>query len=209
MMLIKICGIDSIATALAAQEYGADLLGFVFAASRRQIGAVEAAEIGAAVPGMGKVGVFANQPLEQVQEIARLCKLDYVQLHGEESPEYCQQVGYPIIKAFRIVAEIDLPLLASYKVAWLLLDSYVEGQQGGTGKAFAWESLKLVVPSIAAPFMVAGGLSVDNVATAISLLRPGGVDVSGGVETGGRKDVAKIEQFILVARRGEEGVTDA
>jgi len=184
-------------------------MGFVFTTSKRQVSPTAAAKIAKVVPGIGKVGVFVNQPLQEVRDIAKECSLDYVQLHGDETPEYCQKVGFPVIKAFRITDMINPLKLADYPVDWLLLDSYVAGQPGGTGVAFAWEAMKDTACLLPRPFMVAGGLTVENVAKAIALLAPGGVDVSGGVETNGKKDSEKICQFIMAARKAARGEVDA
>jgi phosphoribosylanthranilate isomerase len=189
--------------ALAAKEFGADLLGFVFASSKRQITLAQAQKISRQVSGIAKVGVFVNAPLHEVQAVAHECQLDYVQLHGDESPAYCQQVGYPVIKAFRIGPEFRVPAFAGYQTAWTLFDSFSVGQQGGTGIAFDWHQAQVLVQQAPKPLMAAGGLTPDNVAEAIQILKPDGVDVSGGVETNGVKDIAKIERFIAAVRRTE------
>lgn len=144
--------------------------------------------------------MFVNASLTEVQLVARECRLDYVQLHGDESPEYCRQVGYPVIKAFRIKPEFSITEFTGYQPAWTLLDSFCAGQQGGTGIAFDWQQTRKLVKQAPRPLMAAGGLTPDNVAEAIAILKPDGVDVSGGVETNGVKDVAKIERFIAAVR---------
>lgn len=189
--------------ALAAKEFGADLLGFVFASSKRQITLAQAQKISRQVSGIAKAGVFVNAPLHEVQAVARECQLEYVQLHGDESPEYCSQVGYPVIKAFRISPEFRVTAFAGYLPAWTLFDSFSAGQQGGTGIAFDWQQAKALVQQAPRPLMSAGGLMPDNVAEAIQVLKPDGVDVSGGVETNGVKDIAKIERFIAAVRGTE------
>ncbi|WP_371381583.1 phosphoribosylanthranilate isomerase [Sporomusa aerivorans] len=187
-------------SAEAARDLGADLLGFVFAESKRQITPALCRNISRQVAGIGKVGVFVNMPLAEVQAIARECHLDYVQLHGDESPEYCRQVGYPVIKAYKIRAGFNLTDCSGYQTAWSLFDSFSAGQQGGTGKVFDWQAAKELVRQAPRPLLVAGGLTPDNVAQAIGLLRPDGVDVSGGVETNGRKDIDKIKRFITAVK---------
>lgn len=189
--------------ALAAKEFGADLLGFVFASSKRQITLAQAQKISRQVSGIAKAGVFVNAPLHEVQAVARECRLDYVQLHGDESPEYCSQVGYPVIKAFRIGPEFRVTAFAGYQSAWTLFDSFSVGQQGGTGMAFDWQQAQVLVQQAPKPLMAAGGLTPDNVAEAIQVLKPDGVDISGGVETNGVKDIEKIERFIAAVRRTE------
>ncbi|WP_236614603.1 phosphoribosylanthranilate isomerase [Sporomusa ovata] len=188
---------------MAAKKFGADLLGMVFAPSKRRITVEQAQKISRQVSGIKKVGVFVNAPLSEVQSVARECWLDYVQLHGDESPEYCSQVGYPVIKAFRISHEFSVTAFAGYQPAWTLFDSFSAGQQGGTGIAFDWQQAQVLVQQAPRPLLAAGGLTPDNVTKAIQMLKPDGVDVSGGVETNGVKDIAKIERFIAAVRRTE------
>lgn len=158
------------------------------------------------VGGIGKVGVFVNAPLRTVQDIAKRCKLDYVQLHGNESPEYCRLVKVPVIKAVRVGVNFDPLALAAYDVEWILLDSFVPGQQGGTGIAFDWEQAQILRQQIKVPLFVAGGLTAENVGEAVRILSPEGIDVSGGVETNGSKDLEKIKQFLTAARRAKGGI---
>ena len=208
-MIIKVCGITSMDIAQAAKDYGADLIGFVFAESRRRIKVKKAVEIGQQVKGIGKVGVFVNKPLKEVQEIAYCCQLDFVQFHGEETPEYCQSVGRPFIKAFRVGPDIDIKVLETYHADWILLDSFSPGQYGGTGISFDWQAMQGFTRQIKSPLLVAGGLTAENVEEAIRTFSPGGVDVSGGVETDGKKDIVKIRDFIIAARRAEGGNLNA
>ena len=153
---------------------------------------------------IGKVGVFVNQPLTEVREIADCCRLDYVQLHGDESPEYCEAVGVPVIKGFSVSPAFSKAATVPYNVAYFLLDSLVGGQSGGTGISFDWCRSRDLAGELTKPFLVAGGLTPDNVAEAIRILTPAGVDVSGGVETGGEKDFEKIRLFITAARKAKE-----
>lgn len=190
----------------AARDYGADLIGFVFAESRRHIDREAAMNIVCQVRGVGKVGVFVNAPLAEVQEIAESCKLDFVQLHGNESPEYCKQVRVPVIKAVRVGVDFDPLGLAAYDVEWILLDSFVPGQQGGTGIPFDWQRAGVLRQQIKVPLFVAGGLTAENVADAVKILSPEGLDVSGGVETNGHKDIDKIAKFLKAARKGKGGI---
>jgi phosphoribosylanthranilate isomerase len=200
MLTVKICGIQTIDAAQAAQDFGADLIGFVFAESRRKIGVSAAAKISAALTRVGKVGVFLNQPLTEVLEIAERCQLDLVQLHGDESPEYCQKLNRPVIKAFRLDSDFSPALVQAYNVPWILLDSFVPGQAGGTGVAFDWEAGRKRLGRPKQKVFVAGGLTPENVAEAIGLLQPDGVDVSGGVEDAGEKSRKKIGRFIAAAQ---------
>ena len=181
------------------------MIGFVFAESRRRIEVQQAAKIEQEVKGIPKVGVFVNRPLQEVQEIAEICKLDFVQLHGEETPAYCQNLGRPVIKAFRVGLDFTLEKSKEYQVDWLLLDSFTPGQYGGTGMAFDWQSMQDLASQIHRPVMIAGGLTTENVGAAIATLSPRGIDVSGGVETNGKKDIEKIQKFMIAARRAEGG----
>lgn len=147
-----------------------------------------------------------NAPLTEVQDIAKRCKLDYVQLHGDESPEYCRLVNYPVIKAVRVGADFDPLALAAYQVDWMLFDSFVPGQQGGTGITFDWQKAQLQRQQVKTPLFVAGGLTAENVGEAVEILSPEGIDVSGGVETNGSKDFEKIRQFLIAARRAKGGI---
>jgi phosphoribosylanthranilate isomerase len=136
-----------------------------------------------------------------VQDIVRTCRLDYVQLCGDESPEYCKAVGYPVIKVAKVPPSGIVPDMSAYKVDYLLLDTFIAGSHGGTGKTFAWqEARKAIKEGMGAPIIVAGGLTPKNVAQAIIEARPQGVDVSGGVETDGVKDIDKIAGFIKAAQ---------
>jgi phosphoribosylanthranilate isomerase len=189
--------------AQVAKDAGADLIGFVFAESKRRIAVKKAVEIGQQVKGISKVGVFVNRPLNEVQEIAQCCQLDFVQLHGEETPDYCQSVGRPVIKAFRAGCDFSIEKCKEYSVDWILLDSFTPGQCGGTGITFDWQSMRSFVSQLPIPVMAAGGLTPENIGEAIFTLSPKGVDVSGGVETNGKKDAGKIRNFIIAARQAE------
>lgn len=188
------------------KAYGADLLGFVFAESRRRITPENAELIAREITGVGKVGIFVNSPLQEVQEIANRCRLDFVQLHGEEPPDYCRALKIPVIKAFRVQDEgFDPAEMDAYGVDLVLLDTYCPGNYGGTGVTFDWRRTAESCRQLKTPFIVAGGLTPYNVAEAVSMLLPSGVDVSGGVETAGQKDVEKIGRFIQAARSAQGG----
>lgn len=199
MVKVKICGITSVEIALTATNAGADALGFVFAPSRRQLTPERARQIIQELPPLvTKVGVFVNEPVELVNEIAQYCGLDVVQLHGQESPEYCQQMGRAVIKGISVRDSDSLAVLSAYQVQGFLLDTYHPDQRGGTGTTFDW-SLMLEAQSNR-PMILAGGLTPENVAQAVKLVQPYGVDVSSGVETNGIKDPFKIEAFIKGAK---------
>ena len=215
MTRVKICGIRDKNHALAAVEAGADFIGLVFAPSKRQVTPTKACEIASAVKKSSDatkvVGVFVNAPASQVNEIADFCALDCVQLSGDESWEYCREVVEPFIKAIRIgeqsPAELYAELFAGGQLLpqqrfIALLDSQVEGKYGGTGESFNWNLAQQVAKRF--PVIIAGGLDPKNVARLIETVRPWGVDVSSGVETGGVKDIAKIRMFIEEVRKADE-----
>jgi phosphoribosylanthranilate isomerase len=215
MTHIKICGIGCKAHALAAVEAGADFIGLVFAPSPRQVSPAQAHEIASAVKKNSDatkvVGVFANAPSSQVNELADSCALDLVQLSGDESWEYCRDVVRPVIKAIRIdqqsLEKLYAELSAGSKLLpaqefITLLDSRVEGKYGGTGESFNWNLAQKIARRF--PVIVAGGLDPKNVARLIERVAPWGVDVSSGVETGGVKDIAKIKAFIEAVRKADE-----
>lgn len=191
---VKICGICDIETALGAVEAGADALGFVFAPGRRMITPEKARDIIEKLPPLiSRVGVFVNRPACEVTQIASYAGLDTIQLHGGEPPEYCNGLGCRVIKSFPVGSAGDLERAKDYRVDGYLLDTSVPGLTGGTGMTFDW---RLAAGFNAGPLILAGGLNHENVRKAIELVRPYAVDVSSGVETGGRKDIDKIRQFI-------------
>ena len=199
---VKICGITNRDDALAAAAAGADALGFMFyEPSPRHLSLAVAAEIIRALPPfIAKVGVFVDAPAEFVQRAIAECGLDTVQLHGDESPEYCRQFTVQTIKAFRVRNEETLKQLPAYETSAWLLDSYVPGQPGGTGARFNWEVARAAT-RLGRPVILAGGLTPANVAAAVREVRPFGLDVSSGVESGpGRKDHAKVMEFIAAAK---------
>jgi phosphoribosylanthranilate isomerase len=203
MVKVKICGITSLEDALTAVEAGADALGLVFhPRSPRHIFPEQAAGIIRALPPFVQtVGLFVNEDLSIVNSTADRCGLDIVQLHGEESPEYCTSVRRRVIKAFRVKDSTLLESLAQYQVSGCLLDAWSPSAHGGTGQAFNWEIAEEAVKR-GIRIILAGGLAPENVAEGIRQVRPYGVDVSSGVECSpGRKDADKVRMFIRQARR--------
>ena len=197
-MLVKICGLSTIEDAIGSLEAGADLLGFVFASSKRQVTVEQVEEIRNQLPKEAKtVGVFVDTPIEMVNEIGHLVQLDYVQLHGKESIEDCQQSEFPVIKAMSLGTERAMDQVENYLpiVEYLLLD----GPTPGSGQRFDWQIIEQI-PYALEKIILAGGLSPKNVQTAIKQVKPIGVDVSSGVETDGKKDLKKIKRFIERAK---------
>ncbi|MTI79577.1 MAG: phosphoribosylanthranilate isomerase [Firmicutes bacterium] len=198
---VKICGIKDLDTGRYAVKCGADALGFVFASSSRQVTPEQARSIIFNLPPfISKVGVFVNAPKEKVQQIARECRLDYVQLHGDETPEYAKEIGIPVIKAFRVRDAEVLQQAAEYPADAVLLDAYTPGVAGGTGKTFNWHLLKKA--QLRTPLILAGGLTAENITEAIQIVHPYALDVSSGVETEGKKDLQKIAMFMSRVEKG-------
>ena len=201
MVKIKICGITNIDDALHAADRGADALGFVFfEKSPRCISPEQAEEIIAELPPfVTAVGLFVNEAPERIDEIAGYCGLDVLQLHGDESPQECGGHSRRVIKALRVKDADSLASLGEYSVAAILLDAWVAGSYGGTGRRFDWELAARAADSHR--IILAGGLSPRNVAEAVRAVQPYGVDVSSGVEADpGRKDPAKVAAFIRRAK---------
>ncbi|RDU36479.1 phosphoribosylanthranilate isomerase [Neobacillus piezotolerans] len=200
-MKVKICGITDVETALNAADYGADALGFVFADSRRKVSPQLAREIIAQLPlEINKVGVFVNESKQKIEDIAEYCGLTHIQLHGEETPDFCNGFSLPVIKAFNIGCHADLELVTHYECEGYLLDSPKGVYRGGTGIPFDWSILQNGMLD-RKKLILAGGLNSDNVASAIRTANPNMVDVSSGVETEGKKDLSKMKEFILAAKR--------
>jgi phosphoribosylanthranilate isomerase len=202
MVRIKICGITNLEDALLAAELGADALGFIFyAKSPRKVDAETARAIIAQLPPfVAAVGVFVDEAAAVVQELAAKVRLDWVQLHGQESPDYCRTLGYKVIKAFRIQDEDSMRQLAGYQGAAqaLLLDTYKKGQVGGTGEIFDWHLARQAKKY--GPIILAGGLTAENVAQAIATVLPAAVDAASGTEAApGKKDPAKLRAFFEAA----------
>lgn len=202
MVKVKICGITRPDDALRASHLGADALGFNFVSgSPRCITPQRALEIRNMIPPfVFTVGVFANEDTAEVERIASYCRLHYVQLHGDESPDACSRVrNAGVIKAFRVACASDLQQMEGYRVSAFLLDAKVEGMLGGTGRR--------IEPALAreaagyGPVILAGGLTPANVAEAIEAACPYAVDVAGGVEEApGVKSGELVAEFIRNAR---------
>jgi phosphoribosylanthranilate isomerase len=209
---IKICGLSETQHALAAAKAGADFLGVVFAPSQRQVSAKKALQIAKAIhslrPHPDIVGVFVNSTAEEVNRVADYCNLDWVQLSGDETWDYCQQIERPIIKTVHVpgtktAEEIISEIAMGYQLLprqnfVCLVDSKVGNTYGGTGQTFDWKLAKEV--SARFSVIIAGGLTPTNISQLVKEVQPWGVDVSSGVETDGQKDVAKIAEFIRVVR---------
>ena len=217
MTMIKICGIKYEEDALAAAEAGADFIGMVFASSPRQVTPAAAAKITAALKkGKAKVktvGVFVNTPAPTARKIAEACRLDWIQVSGDETWEYCVELARPVIKAIKIgqnsrpksvIGQMNEgnTLLGKQKHLFLL-DASTGDKYGGTGITFDWNLARPVAEKY--EVIIAGGLKPDNVKRAIKTIKPWGVDVSTGVETKGAKDIKKIVKFIEAIKEADAG----
>jgi phosphoribosylanthranilate isomerase len=200
---IKICGITNEEDGLAAARCGADALGFIFAPSPRRISPEKAREIIKTLPPLVQtVGVFVDEDLSKVSSLAKMCGLDVLQFHGSEPADYCESFDHPVIKAVRLRNRQDLGSLTKYDgvVHALLLDTYVPDKLGGTGMTFNWEWA--AEAGNYGRIILAGGLNPANVAAAISIAKPYGVDASSSLEhSPGIKDQAKMAQFIERVRQ--------
>ena len=202
MVKIKICGITNIDDAMAAADLGADALGFNFyKKSPRYIEPHKAAEIITQLPPfLMPVAIFVNEREEKILDTLRTASIHGVQFQGDETPEFCQRFGSRVIKAFQVKNKESLKHMSHYRVSAYLLDSYREGVRGGTGTTFDWHLA--VVAKTFGRIILAGGLNPDNVAEAVRLVQPYGIDVAGGVEREkGIKDHVKLRTFIAEARR--------
>lgn len=194
----KICGITTIEDALCAAKHGADAIGLVFfSGSPRCVSIKTAQEIVEKLPAfVSVVGLFVNQNIDEIQRIINSVSLDYLQFHGDETPEFCQQFNRPYIKAVRVQNEHDIQAaLKAYPTARaLLFDAYHPQQYGGSGEHFDWGMLP---EKINRPWILAGGLNPDNVLNAIHSTNASAIDLSSGVEKDkGIKDHNKIKQLM-------------
>jgi phosphoribosylanthranilate isomerase len=201
---VKICGITRVEDAMKAVDAGCDAIGMVFyEPSPRFVTIEQAAQIVEALPPfVTPVGLFVNAEPSYIRQVLQHVKLGLLQFHGDESAQQCQQYEMPYMKAIRVTAETNLLQYAEdFKQAQaLLLDAFVEGVPGGTGQVFDWN---IIPKSLPIPVVLAGGLTPENVGSAIQQVNPYAVDVSGGVEIKkGIKDAAKIAAFM-------RGVSDA
>jgi phosphoribosylanthranilate isomerase len=203
MTKVKICGITNLEDALFAADAGADALGFNFyQKSPRYIDPLEAQKIiERLLPFVCVIGVFVNESEPQrVAEIAAQLKLSAIQLHGDESPDYCSQLSeWRVIKALRVDPNFKPAHVGRYAVSAILLDAYKKGEYGGTGEIFAWDIAKEAVQY--GRIILAGGLTLENVSVAVKTVRPYAVDVASGVESSpGKKDRNKVREFIIKVR---------
>lgn len=210
--VIKICGVRSPEIAQVVAECGADLMGLIFAPSRRKVSPEQARRIVAGFPKSinsrpGVVGVFVNERVEVMNEFSDAVALDFVQLSGDEPPEVQSEISRRVIRALRLASGTSVDeacrlaeqyLDCATPASALLLDTDVAGSYGGNGIQGDWEVARHLAERY--PIILAGGLRPETVGDALSTVQPFGVDVSSGVETDGTKDATKIRRFIETAR---------
>tara|TARA_B100001245_G_scaffold28966_1_gene18751 strand:+ start:413 stop:1051 length:639 start_codon:yes stop_codon:yes gene_type:complete len=194
---VKICGMTNLKDVKVAVDGGVDAVGFIFyKKSPRSVTMQAVREIVLELPPfVDSVGVFVNETAEQINKISDHCKLDRVQLHGDESPAFCKKIRRRVIKVIRVKDIQSLKKLSDYPVSSFLLDTFSEDQYGGTGKVFDW-NLAYSAKKYG-PIILAGGLTPINVRQAIQRIQPYGVDVCSGVESQpGIKDHKKMQAFL-------------
>jgi phosphoribosylanthranilate isomerase len=204
MTKVKVCGMTNLDDAEHAASHGAWAIGLIHhRESPRYVRPEVAEEIGAALKRRCEIaGVFVNSTLDEVIEAADRENLTLLQFHGEEGPSFCvearRRTGAKVIKAMRIKSAADVRAAEAFRTDFHLFDAYWHGLHGGTGQSFDWDLVAKRRSKV--PMILAGGLTAENVADAIELVRPFGVDVVSGVEAGpGRKDQAKVEAFLEAA----------
>ena len=201
MTRVKFCGFTQEDDVAQAVTLGVDALGFVFyEPSSRYVTPEHAVNLTRSVPAfVTRVGLFVNEQAESIKRIFETARLNLIQYHGDETPEFCDTLGLPYIKAFRVQQGMDLRAeMDRYpNASGFLLDAYVKGQPGGTGERFDWG----LIPQSDVPIILAGGLTPDNAKDAIEQVAPWALDVSGGIETKpGRKDPDKMARFMNACR---------
>ena len=192
MIPTKICGITNLSDAQAAAVHGASAIGFIFyEKSSRAISIEDAKFISRHLSNdISKVGVFVNHDKAFIEEAIRSVSLNIIQLHGDETPGFCNQFDVPVLKALRIKDKASLSVMDQYNVAGFLLDTFSTKQYGGTGETFDWSLLN---DKLETPIILSGGLNPDNILDAIDSVNPAAIDVNSGVELSpGKKDHQKI-----------------
>jgi len=206
MVPVKICGITRARDAIAACEAGAGAIGFIFyEPSPRYIEPDAAKEIAESIPGdIPAVGVFVDEQPEKVNRMAAYIGFDIVQLHGHESPEYCDRIDRPVIKSFRITDGFSEISLTGYDVFAFLFDAYAKGVPGGTGNTFNWDLIKSLRLEI--PVILAGGINAGNIREAYKTVNPAAFDVSSGVESSpGIKDPKEVAKLFGQLKDNDRG----
>jgi len=203
MFRVKICGVTRPQDVRLIAKAGADAMGFQMSRGPRKITPQQARKLVKLIPNwVTPVGVFVNEPLARVKKLVKYCGFQAVQLHGDETSAYCEQIPVPVIKVIRMKNPTTYRSFKKYKVSAFLLDSFHKGVRGGTGKSFEPNWARSAVKELPAPVLLAGGLDPTNVQKAIRSSKVFGVDVSSGVEVSpGIKDPKKVLSFIRNAKK--------
>ncbi|MBQ9990925.1 MAG: phosphoribosylanthranilate isomerase [Lachnospiraceae bacterium] len=205
MSKIKICGLKRPEDIAYVNRYLPDYVGFVFAKSPRQVTGEQAAELKKILrPEILSVGVFVNEEIDTIVTLVKEGIIDLIQLHGDESIEYVRQLQErledqsegKVIRAIRVSSPKDVKAVLDYPTDYLLFDTYIKGQYGGSGETFNWQLLK----EVNRPFFLAGGLTTENIRQALDTVNPFCLDVSSGAETNRVKDEAKIQHLVEMVR---------
>ncbi len=211
MTRVKVCGITNVDDARLAAELGAWAVGLIFADSPRQVDVADAERVGRELSRQVEVvGVFVNAPLDEVVQLADVAHLTGVQLHGDEGPAYAREVarrtGARVIKAIPAKDPAAVRRLSAFRTDFHMLDAYVPGQRGGTGKTFQWDYVRHHTRHV--PLILSGGLNPDNVAEGIAATHPFAVDSASGTEASpGKKDPAKVQAFFRAVEQADEAHT--
>ena len=199
MIAVKICGITSLKDAEMAVNYSVSAIGMIFCPdSPRYVDPAEVEQWIERIPDyVKKVGVFVNEQIDTINNITRQLKLEFIQLHGDESPEFCNGIIRPVIKVFRVGDDFDAIVLNEYDVHGFLFDTYKKGNPGGTGTRFNWDLIANLKTET--PIILSGGLTPENVLNGIEAVNPAAVDVNSGVESvPGVKDEEKIKELFSI-----------
>lgn len=204
MTKVKICGLQQPEHIEAAVTAGVDAVGFMFAPSKRRISLQQAKELAVIVPnGVLKIGVFVDGTPSEIREAFEQVPLDYIQYHGDESPEFIEAVGLPSIKALSVRSKEDIEGASAYEVDYFLFDAPGTDYKGGSGNTFDWSLMETCgIPR--EKIILAGGLHAENVHEAVRLVAPFMVDVSSGVEVNGVKDIPRMQAFLTAAKEEEQ-----
>lgn len=212
MIRIKICGLTRLEDALQAVESGADYLGFIFSESPRRITIDKAYNIIRELPErIERVGVFVNAHELFIRQVITQTGLSMIQLHGDETAEFCQLFDLPVIKVFRVKDCRILNTIAKYKTEYILLEPYVAGKYGGTGQIADWSMAAEIVSALPEKkVFLAGGLNPENGSAAVRAVKPFALDASSGLELSpGIKDLKKIIEFNKAVKNTRIGRTGA
>ena len=204
MIPVKICGITNLEDAQAAVRSGASALGFIFYdKSPRYIPMETACQIAADMQGqVPLVGVFVDETLDYVHGVAEEIGLNFIQLHGNESPAYCQEIHFPVIKVFRVSSDFNAGIIKSYNVHAFLFDTYKKDKFGGTGEVLNWDKISNL--QIDTPIILSGGLNIENIEYGIDIVCPSAVDVNSGLESkSGIKDEKKMISLFEILNKTE------